>query len=197
MTEQQIKQAFEGRWRIKSGRLAEALELMLIEYRIDYVKKLCLDFFKTGILLADKESVVNSPESIIFIDTDKIKLSDIVPLNEGSRLALDLNFPFETFWNMYDKKVGKPKCEKLWEKLTAKERMACFEYIPLYKQAQPDKQFRKNPETFLRNKSWQDEIIVRNNPNLQRQQRIAASAELVARYAAESNSAQSEAPATD
>ena len=35
-------------------------------------------------------------------------------------------------------------------------------YIELYKQSQPDKQFRKNPETFLNNKSWNDEIINTN-----------------------------------
>ena len=34
-----------------------------------------------------------------------------------------------------------------------------MEHIPKYKQAQPDKKFRKNPETFLNNKSWNDEII--------------------------------------
>ena len=40
-----------------------------------------------------------------------------------------------------------------------------FEYIPKYKQAQPDKQYRKNPETFLRNRSWEDELIFKNNNN--------------------------------
>ncbi len=32
-------------------------------------------------------------------------------------------------------------------------------YIPKYKAAQPNKQYRKNPETFLNNKSWNDELI--------------------------------------
>lgn len=69
---------------------------------------------------------------------------------------------FEEFWTLYDKKVAKPKCEKLWEKLSAKEKNDCMAYIPIYRQAQPEKQYRKNPETFLRNKSWNDEIIYRN-----------------------------------
>lgn len=69
---------------------------------------------------------------------------------------------FEQFWNLYDKKVARPKCEKLWQKLSKQEKDACMKYVPLYVQAQPDKQYRKNPETFLRNKSWNDEIIIRN-----------------------------------
>lgn len=69
---------------------------------------------------------------------------------------------FEEFWNLYDKRVGRAKCEKLWSKLSLQEKYDCLKYVPLYVQAQPEKCFRKNPETFLRNKSWNDEIIIRN-----------------------------------
>jgi len=34
-----------------------------------------------------------------------------------------------------------------------------MKFIPLYIKERPNKQYRKNPETFLRNKSWNDEII--------------------------------------
>lgn len=71
-----------------------------------------------------------------------------------------LNISFERFWNLYDKKVGKPKSEVLWKKLTDVERTLVIDYIPKYKNAQPDKSFRKNPDVFLRNKAWKDEIIV-------------------------------------
>jgi hypothetical protein len=37
-----------------------------------------------------------------------------------------------------------------------------MEHVAKYKQAQPDKKFRKNPETYLNNKSWNDEIIGTN-----------------------------------
>ena len=49
--------------------------------------------------------------------------------------AVSVQTDFDTFWNTYNN--------------------------PLYVKAQPDKQYRKNPETFLRNKSWHDEIINR------------------------------------
>jgi len=75
----------------------------------------------------------------------------------------DINIDFEWFWNEYDKKVGdKQKLKKKWNKLTDDERQNAMNYLDLYKQSVPDKQFRKNPETFLNNKSWNDEIINRS-----------------------------------
>lgn len=71
----------------------------------------------------------------------------------------DENLSFEVFWKLYDKKVGKTKAQKLYDALSVEDRKAAIEYIPLYKQSRPDKQYRKNPETFLRNRAWEDEII--------------------------------------
>ena len=80
----------------------------------------------------------------------------------------NINIDFEWFWNEYDKKVvDKQKLKKKWNKLTDEERQNAMNYIDLYKQSVPDKQFRKNPETFLNNKSWNDEII-RTTPNIGR-----------------------------
>ena len=75
----------------------------------------------------------------------------------------NINIDFEWFWNEYDKKIGeKQKLKKKWIKLTDEERQNAMNYLDLYKQSVPDKQFRKNPETFLNNKSWNDEIINRS-----------------------------------
>ena len=63
-------------------------------------------------------------------------------------------------------KVGdKQKLKSKWNKLSDRERDQIMEYLPLYKEAVPDKQFRKNPETFLNNKSWLDEIVKRITPD--------------------------------
>ena len=67
--------------------------------------------------------------------------------------------PFNEFWDAYDKKVEKPKSETLWNKLSQADRVAVMAYIPRYKESQPEKRYRKNPTTFLRNRSWEDEII--------------------------------------
>ena len=73
----------------------------------------------------------------------------------------EVNISFDVFWNLYEKRVGdKTKLEKKWLTLTDQDRQQIIDYIPKYKQSQPDKQYRKNPETFLNNKSWNDEIII-------------------------------------
>lgn len=70
-----------------------------------------------------------------------------------------LNVPFETFWGSYDKKISPEKCRTLWKRLSNKERLDIMAYLPKYKQSQPDKKYRKHPQTFLNNRSWENEII--------------------------------------
>jgi uncharacterized protein YdaU (DUF1376 family) len=85
-----------------------------------------------------------------------------VIVNEDKNINIDFDF----FWNDYDKKIGdKQKLKIKWNKLSDKDRNQIMEYLPLYIEAVPDKQFRKNPETFLNNKSWLDEIVKRTNPD--------------------------------
>ena len=69
-------------------------------------------------------------------------------------------YPFSEFWDDYDKKVGeRSKLEKKWENVSNHDRETIKNYLPKYKASEPDKKYRKNPETFLNNKSWNDEII--------------------------------------
>lgn len=76
----------------------------------------------------------------------------------------DTDEKFNKFWNLYDKKVAKDKVLKLWSKLKPDEIDKIFLTLPDYINATPDKQFRKNPDTYLRNKCWNDEIVKNNNP---------------------------------
>lgn len=69
---------------------------------------------------------------------------------------------FDDFWNLYDKKVDKPKVEKLWIKLKQREKEQIMAHIPAYKESEPDKQYRKNPQTYLNSKSYENEIIAKN-----------------------------------
>jgi hypothetical protein len=71
----------------------------------------------------------------------------------------ELNIAFEIFWNLYDKKEDRPKCENKWKNLTDLERQLCIDRLPAYVKSTPDKKFRKNPATYLNNKSWENEII--------------------------------------
>ncbi|TZF84531.1 DUF4373 domain-containing protein [Pedobacter sp. BS3] len=76
-----------------------------------------------------------------------------------------INIPFEDFWDAYKKKVGNVvKLRKKWEKLSNRDRVLIMEHIPKYIASQPEKQYRKNPETYLNNQAWLDEIIAKE-PN--------------------------------
>lgn len=68
---------------------------------------------------------------------------------------------FDVFWNEYDKKVGvNEKIKFKWDNLKYEDQLAILDYIPKYKFSEPNKKFRKNPESFLNQKSWNDEIIM-------------------------------------
>ena len=69
-------------------------------------------------------------------------------------------YTFERAWNLYEKKVGcKAKLEKKWNSMSQKDRKAAIEYIPLYVIATEDKKYRKNFQTFLNQRGWEDELI--------------------------------------
>ena len=66
-------------------------------------------------------------------------------------------YEFDDFWEDYDKKKDRTKCEKKWKKISESDRELIQEFIPIYKKHQPDNQFRKNPLTFLNQKTWLDD----------------------------------------
>lgn len=66
---------------------------------------------------------------------------------------------FDDFWNVYDKKVDKPKCQKRWDRLNQKQKEAIMDHLGKYIPSTPDKAFRKDPATYLNNSSWENEIV--------------------------------------
>lgn len=142
MTEQEIKKAFNGRWRFKvESFLAKHSEQEPISY--ETLKGFCFDFFETGY-------IIGSGDTIHSIIEDK---------------------EFSKWWNMYDKKRGRDRCLTKWKKLRPSEQLACIEATPAYVASTPDKSFRKDPFTYLNQKAWNDEIIIRNNTDNKEQQR--------------------------
>lgn len=108
------------------------------------------------VIIGIEREIKHLPENIKKI-IDYHRLSHLTKLNLTKP---NVNIPFEKFWNLYDKKRGdKTKLETKWNKLTDKDRTAIMDYIPKYKLSQPDKQYRKDPQTFLNNKSWNDELL--------------------------------------
>ncbi len=105
-------------------------------------------------------NVCNSTQSKV----NKSKLNKTKVNNTKTKAKKETDYPFILFWNMYDKKTGKPSCEKKYENLSENDRALIFEHVLKYKESQPDKQYRKNPETYLNQKAWNDEIISSAKP---------------------------------
>ena len=68
---------------------------------------------------------------------------------------------FEYVYELYNKKIGdKKKLILKWSNLTTLEKEKAKEHIPKYVLSTPDKKYRKNFETYLNNKSFNDEILI-------------------------------------
>lgn len=81
---------------------------------------------------------------------------------EVKKIILDKDdeYTFDNIWNLYDKKVGcKEKLRKKWNSMSKADRKAATEYVPLYVMATEDKKYRKNFQTFLNQRGWEDELI--------------------------------------
>jgi hypothetical protein len=77
----------------------------------------------------------------------------------NKQLTIDVYPTFNDFWNLYDNKQDKQDCFDKWNKLSQKEKEDIMQHLPSYINSTPDKKYRKYPKTFLKNKSWQNEII--------------------------------------
>lgn len=84
---------------------------------------------------------------------------------------------WETFWNTYNKKIGKPQCEKLFFGYSEEiQEQICAAVIPYVASTTlvelppgaPFKPYRANPQTWLNAKRWTDEI-----PAIETQKTIA------------------------
>jgi hypothetical protein len=70
-------------------------------------------------------------------------------------------FSFEEFWEAYKKPVGKKTSIRLYEKVSEENREKIKEHLPKYT-ASKERQYRKDPERYLKYESWNDEIINRD-----------------------------------
>ena len=79
----------------------------------------------------------------------KVK-GEVQPIKIGGVSIVNLkNEEFENFWNYYDKKVNKMKTLKKWVKLSKDDIAGIKATIKDYIKSTPDKNFRKDPLTYL------------------------------------------------
>lgn len=119
--------------------------------------------------------------------TDEIKQAIILLEENGYKVTappkeVKDEYTFARAWDLYQKKVGcKEKLEKKWNSMSQKDRKAAIEYIPLYVISQPDKQYRKNFQTFLNQRAWEDEIIGDTPPPVSAKESASEISQLIAK----------------
>lgn len=95
-------------------------------------------------------------------------------------------YTFENAWNLYRKKVGyKDKLKKKWNSMPLKDRKAATEFIPSYVMSTPDKQYRKNFQTFLNQRGWEDELVGATPPPAVTNEQSSTTTQLIQRTKAE------------
>lgn len=89
---------------------------------------------------------------IFLKELDRLKNAKIKIINE----PIDLSF--EVFWDQYDYKVGKrSRAKKLWEAMSASERVSCLLKIKAYKFWLAHKNVDTvYPETWLSQRRWEN-----------------------------------------
>jgi len=65
---------------------------------------------------------------------------------------------FDEFWEGYDKKVDRKKTMAKWARLNKGEIDKIFTVLTDYVKSKPDRQYRKNPLSWLNGEGWNDEI---------------------------------------
>ena len=81
---------------------------------------------------------------------------------ETKRKLIEKDFiiPFENFWKAYNKKINKKRTEGLWNRISQKEKIEAFNGIKNYDRYLGINTWRtkKDPSTYLSERSWEDEL---------------------------------------
>lgn len=88
----------------------------------------------------------------------------ITPVNSSSNSpetrARKISFDF--FWEEYEKPIDEKTCRDLWSSLSEEDKKRAIGFIPSYKKYQPEHRYRKNPETFLSSRFWENDFITQS-----------------------------------
>lgn len=111
----------------------------------------------------DEERLVQIAQDSVQIaqDIDIENNSITLPSEEGSKNRYLLKALFEEFWKAYPTHVNKKRCIPLWEKIKPDEKLLkkMLDSIAAWKKSDQWKSgYIPNPDTWLRNEKWNDEV---------------------------------------
>ena len=84
------------------------------------------------------------------------KIKDIC---NGESKDSPAEFSFENVWEQYGKKGNRKTSKAKWDRLSNTNKALALKHIPRYVGATPDKQYRKNFETYLNQEVWNDNLL--------------------------------------
>ncbi len=110
-----------------------------------------------------KQTLSNGNAMAMPLETETETVTETITVNE---IEVEIYPGFDDFWNLYDKKRGRRKqIENKWSRLNQNTKEMIMVHLPKYIESTPDKSFRKDPQTYLNQEAWLDEIITKNNIN--------------------------------
>ncbi len=109
---------------------------------------------RNGVKTITNQSVGVSPTNSVFVPLEE----EEEVRKRSKKIDEIIDDRFAEFWNIYDKKDGSAKCKMKWKRLKESEKDLVFKVLPNYILSTPDKQYRKNPLTWLNGEHWNDDI---------------------------------------
>lgn len=80
---------------------------------------------------------------------------------KGQEEVQQVKLSFDLFWNLYPKRIARAKCEPKWNKLTFEQQTKIISTLPNFIKYKPFESYtHPNPETYLNQERWNDEINV-------------------------------------
>tara|TARA_R110000803_G_scaffold30644_1_gene68983 strand:- start:3051 stop:4073 length:1023 start_codon:yes stop_codon:yes gene_type:complete len=73
----------------------------------------------------------------------------------------NIEYKFEIFWNLYDKKNGKKKCLDKFLRIKKDDIDKIIENVQKYVRSTPNTKYRKDPLTYLNGEHWNDEVEIK------------------------------------
>ena len=124
-----------------------------VKLAIAFLQKHCnSDANKEDMAIAEMQLLCNT--TAIQVQTTKTNKTD-------KTIKTSKPGEFDLFWNHYGKKTGsKSIALKEWNKLSTGEQQAAYDAVEKYKAYQPDPQYRKDPERYLKHRVWESEFEV-------------------------------------
>lgn len=106
-------------------------------------------------VITNDKSVINGLTKIS--DSVSVSVSDsVIKEKRIKKNGID-DGSFDTFYNLYDNKVGREEAVKAWSKLSPIEREVIISTVKLWREAYGN-DYLPNPATWLNQKRWTDDI---------------------------------------